>query len=84
MRMAKAGKAGKAKENKDRWIAASLFLIGLTLLLESLGAGFILSQLPQSILGATGSLIWLYIIVRLVAGIVTLVVGAKWLGKRHH
>lgn len=80
--MKRKRKSGKLKGTKKNIvIPTGLFLVGLTLLFDALGAGFVFFQLPQNIFGSSATLIWTYIIVRFIAGLVALIAGAVSLGK---
>jgi hypothetical protein len=64
------------KKDKERhYLASSVFLIGLVFLVESVVLGFVLSQTPAALLGATVSVAWVYTIIKFFAGLVAMFTG---------
>jgi len=62
---------------KNRLVAFSLFLVGLVFLVESIVLGYVISQIPAGMLGATILIAWIYTIIKFFAGLLALYAGLE-------
>lgn len=66
---------GIKKDMERHYLASSLFLIGLVFLVESVVLAFVLSQAPNTLLGATASVAWIYTVIKFFTGLITIFTG---------
>lgn len=65
----------KKKDMEWHYLSSSLFLIGLVFLVESVVLAFVLSQAPDSLLGSTASVAWIYTVIKFFTGLITMFTG---------
>ena len=67
---------------KNRIVAFSLFLVGLVFLVESIVLGYVISQIPAHMLGATISIAWVYTTIKFFAGLLALYAGLELIKEK--
>ncbi len=65
----------KKEERERHYLSSSLFLIGLVFLIESIVLAFVLSQTPNTLLGSTAPVAWIYTVIKFFTGLITLFTG---------
>ena len=69
------GEAMKKQDQRQHYLASSLFLIGLVFLIESVGLAVVLSQAPKPLLGTAASVAWVYAVIKFFTGLITIFTG---------